>query len=1146
MSALPLNDNNFSNHPAKGAGSHPNPDLGMTLFTQSRDIILVIRLKDGRILEANLAAERTYGYNHQELLQLSITDLRPRQTHPFIGAQMQQANNSGILFETLHKRKDGTVFPVEVSSVGTELGEERVNISIVRDITERKLTEKSLAESEERYRKLVELSPDCIAVHSEGKIAFINPVGVKILGANSAEDLIGKSILDFIPAEDQPIIVERITQVMQGLAAPSLEEKITCLDGRIIEAEISASPISYQGKPAIMLIGRDITEKTKDRQAIQQSEQQLRALILASPLGLHQYELLADGQLIFTGANPMADQILRIDHQSMIGLPIEDAFPLHRQTDIPAIYRQVAQEGIPYSCEQIAYQDERIQGIFEIHAFQTGPSKMAVFFQNITDKKKAEQDLRESEEKFRTLIEQNSEGVVLLDELGTIIEWNRAQERSTGIPRAEALGRPSWDLQFRMMPPEKKNPAVYEKMKENGIRLLQTAQSSMFDHPFEILTFRPDGKRVLIQQTAFPIKTSLGFRIGSIMRDITEAKQAEKALRESEERYRRLFEDAVLGIFQSSPAGKALTVNPAFARMFGYSSPEDALATIKNVSTDVFADPNRRAEIAQMIKEDPAQNTFENIYRRKDDSVFPGTLHLHPVKDTAGQLLYFEGLIEDISERKRTEEKLQQTTNWLEEAERVAQVGGWALEMKSGQVWVSPEAFKIYGLQEKELTIPMIQAIPLPEYRPGLDHALKGLIEGTSSYDIEFRIKREDDGAIRDIRSMAEYNPKTKRVFGAFQDITEQKRAENKIQTQLKQLSALRTIDQSILSRLDLEQTLELLLEKITGLLQVDAANFLLYQPNSQTLITAAERGLPISPVWDASLALKDTHAGRAALNLQMDFISDLGQIEDSLTQKLHQRGENFASYVAVPLVAKGELKGVLQIFTRSRLQPSPEWMGFLDALADQAAIAINSALLFNEQQQTHARLTRAYEDTIDGWSHALDLRDKETEGHSQRVTDLTLELARRMDIPDDQLVHIRRGAKLHDIGKMGIPDSILLKPDRLTEAEWEIMRRHPTFATNLLYPIEFLSPALDIPFSHHERWDGTGYPQRLKGEEIPLAARIFAIIDVWDALTHDRPYRPAWTIPDAMEYIRDQSGKHFDPKVVEQFLALNEDHLLL
>jgi HD-GYP domain-containing protein (c-di-GMP phosphodiesterase class II) len=359
---------------------------------------------------------------------------------------------------------------------------------------------------------------------------------------------------------------------------------------------------------------------------------------------------------------------------------------------------------------------------------------------------------------------------------------------------------------------------------------------------------------------------------------------------------------------------------------------------------------------------------------------------------------------------------------------------------------------------------------------------------------------------------------------------------------QMERLTALRAIDQSILSRLDLEHTLDVLLEKVTGQLGVDAANFLLYQPHSHTLVLTAERGLPASSIWDAGLEMEATHAGRVALQHQMDLISDLSQIEDGLTDKLRQVGEDFASYAAVPLVAKGELKGVLEIFTRSPLQASPDWVGFLEALADQAAIAIHSAQLFNEQQQNHARLTKAYEDTIDGWSRALDLRDEETQGHSQRVTDLTLGLARRMGVAEEQLVHIRRGARLHDIGKMGIPDSILLKPAALTPEEWEIMRQHTTFAADCLYPIEFLGPALEIPYGHHEKWDGTGYPQGLKGEDIPLSARIFAVIDVWDALTHYRPYRGPWSKETALAYILEQSGKHFDPHIVAKFLEWVQD----
>jgi len=189
--------------------------------------------------------------------------------------------------------------------------------------------------------------------------------------------------------------------------------------------------------------------------------------------------------------------------------------------------------------------------------------------------------------------------------------------------------------------------------------------------------------------------------------------------------------------------------------------------------------------------------------------------------------------------------------------------------------------------------------------------------------------------------------------------------------------------------------------------------------------------------------------------------------------------------------------------------------------------------------EHAHAELKAAYEATIEGWSRAMDLRDRETEGHTQRVTQLTLKLAEAAGMEHNELVHIRRGALLHDMGKLGIPDAILLKPDKLTDDEWAFMRRHPQLAYDMLHPIEYLRPALDIPFCHHEKWDGTGYPRKLKGNEIPLAARIFAIVDVWDAVTSDRPYRPAWQKEVALMYLQEQSGKHFDPQVVELFFKI-------
>jgi putative two-component system response regulator len=191
--------------------------------------------------------------------------------------------------------------------------------------------------------------------------------------------------------------------------------------------------------------------------------------------------------------------------------------------------------------------------------------------------------------------------------------------------------------------------------------------------------------------------------------------------------------------------------------------------------------------------------------------------------------------------------------------------------------------------------------------------------------------------------------------------------------------------------------------------------------------------------------------------------------------------------------------------------------------------------------REANAQLLNAYEATIESLSHALDLRDRETEGHSRRVTELTLKLAQALNMNDEDLTHIRRGALLHDMGKIGIPDSILHKPDTLTTEEWSIMRKHPQFAYDMLSPIEYLHPALDIPYSHHEKWDGSGYPRGLRGEEIPMVARLFAIADVWDAVTSDRPYRAAWTEEQALAYIREQSGKHFDPQVVALFFKVVE-----
>jgi GAF domain-containing protein/HAMP domain-containing protein len=356
----------------------------------------------------------------------------------------------------------------------------------------------------------------------------------------------------------------------------------------------------------------------------------------------------------------------------------------------------------------------------------------------------------------------------------------------------------------------------------------------------------------------------------------------------------------------------------------------------------------------------------------------------------------------------------------------------------------------------------------------------------------------------------------------------------------LQHLRALREIDMSISNSLDLKLTLEVVLKQVVTELGVDAADVLLLNPATKILTYAAGLGFRSQALQHTKLALGEGLAGQAAFEGRLVSVPDLVEGANGLRRSPFLEGEGFSTYYGVPLLTKGQVKGVLEVFHRSTVERGPEWIEFLEALAGQAAIAVDNAELFEGLQRSNLELERAYDTTLEGWTRALDLRDKETEGHTLRVTEMTVRLARAMGLDDAELVHVRRGALLHDIGKIGIPDSILLKPGPLTDEEWKIMRMHPVYAYEMLAPIDYLQPALDIPHYHHEKWDGSGYPQGLKGEQIPLVARLFAIVDVWDALRSDRPYRNGWPEGKVRDYLREQSSKHFDPKVVETFLRMD------
>ena len=354
------------------------------------------------------------------------------------------------------------------------------------------------------------------------------------------------------------------------------------------------------------------------------------------------------------------------------------------------------------------------------------------------------------------------------------------------------------------------------------------------------------------------------------------------------------------------------------------------------------------------------------------------------------------------------------------------------------------------------------------------------------------------------------------------------------------QLGALMGVGRAINSSLGLKRVLEEVMDTLIELMRAERG-FLMLRESKGELSVRIARGIAHVNLEEETFKVSRTIVGRV-VDSGEPLLTTNAQDDPRFGSQMSIAMLQLRSILCVPLKLRNQLIGVIYVDNRARSGIFHEHdLGLITAFADQAAVAIDNAQLFDSLQASNRELQEAYQATLEGWVQALDMRDKETEGHTQRVTILTKRLARSMGVQGDELVNITRGALLHDIGKMAIPDGILLKPDKLTDAERTLIQKHPVYAYDMLKRIEFLLPAIDIPYCHHEKWDGTGYPRGLKGEAIPFAARIFPVIDVWDASISDRPYRKRIPPGEVRERIKADSGKHFDPQAVEAFLAMED-----
>lgn len=788
-------------------------------------------------------------------------------------------------------------------------------------------------------------------------------------------------------------------------------------------------------------------------------------------------------------------------------------------------------------------------------------------------KQRAEEQLLKSEAKFRALFQNNHTVMLLIDPAdGKIVDVNPAACSFYGWSKEEFETKHIAEI--NTLSPEEVNGEMQKALQEQR-------DYFQFEHRLKNGSIRD------VEVFSGPIEHQGKVLLYSIVHDVTERKQAQNALRESESRYRSL-------IFHSPDAiivehnDRIQLVNQACIRLLGAKSENEILGK----SAVEFTHPDYHevvhAQRRQLKDFNQPIPLIEQKIVRLDGTVVDVDVLAAPFPFQGSTYIHI--IMRDITKRKRAELALKHKS-FLQE--RMAALGrDLAATLNLLTIYQTAERyikelvdcqhFQVALLDPDHRTLrydysparqapdgSQVESFPDPIPLDSCSGCMQAIEEkipvivhngtedaaaasgsaapfepGGSTIHIPIIVSDEVIG-IMDLQSSLPqaYTPADGEWLSVIANqvglAIQNARQYAQIQSRVSELQILHNIDQAITTSIEPGLMFQKILEQIATLPNADAAAILLFNPEDKYLYFRAGFGFLSPEIEQVRLKLGDFIAGRVALERQPILLVNPNEEIKHLFHTQFWEREGFTLYIGQPLLIHGELKGVLEVFSRKLLVLEPDKLSFLASLAHQVAIAIHERELVARLEIANAELLQAYDATIAGWSQAMDLRDKETEGHTERVVELTIKIARALGLNEEKLMHIRRGALLHDIGKLGVPDHILHKAGPLTEEEWDIMKKHPVFAYEMLSSIDYLRPALAIPYCHHEKWDGTGYPQGLKGQKIPLEARIFALADVYDALTSDRPYRSAWSRQKALEYIEEQSGKHFDPKIVSAFLAL-------
>ncbi|HEY2980517.1 MAG TPA: PAS domain S-box protein [Anaerolineales bacterium] len=1150
------------------------------ILESSLDCIISID-HEGRITEFNPAAEATFGHNRAHALGRLMVDLiippSLSQAHRDGFARYLASGTSNILGKRLEltgMRADGTEFPLELTVARMTTAGPPAFTAFLRDLSERKQALEALRSTEDKFRNIFENAVEGIyQTTPDGRYLAANPALAGMFGYDTPAELIA-CVTDLnrqfyvLPGRR-----EEFKKLMEQHGAISKFESAICRrDGSTMWISESARAVRDEAGALLYYEGitEDISARREADRALRDSEANLAAAQRITHLGSWELDL-ANLQDLWANTLHMSDEVFRIfgrqpgefeatsdnyfravhpDDRNKVSIAVKAS--LHTGGTYSIDYRVVRPDG----SERTIHEESQI-----VSDEQDRPLKMVGTVQDVTDSRRAEQALRMSEERYRLLFDDNPLPMWVYDlETLAFLAVNEAAIQHYGYERAEFLSMTIKDI---------RSAEEAQRLQANlNSERSETERSGPWKH------CKRDGTQIDVEIVSHAV--TFGGRAARLIlaNDITERHRAEQALASERQLLRTLVDLIPDRIYVKDSESRFVLKNRADLNAMGASTPEEVIG-----KSDFDFYPRELA--AQYLADEQAmlaagESLIDHEEPGRDAEGHPRWILTTkvPVRDAQGRITGLVGIGRDITDRKLHESELEAVVTVSSALRRAAK----RAEMPP---IILDQLFELLKIDAAALaTRDPVTGDTLIEWARGAWSGGSGRRippgEGISGQVISSGQPYLNNDASSDPRYIAPYSQENLPAVACVPLIAHEQtigalwiagkrpivttelhlltaisniaasalhRAALFEQTErrLQQLSALHSIDIAISSSFDLRFTLSILLEQVLIHLGVDATSILLLNPNTQFLEHVAGRGFLALRQERRQIRLGEDSAGRAALERRIVSIPDLQANASALAGSDLISTEKFVSYYGVPLIAKGQVKGVLEIFHRSSLHPDADWLSFLETLADQAAIAINDAGMFDSLQRSNTELVLAYDATIEGWSRALDLRDHETEGHAQRVTEVTLKLANALQLGAAEMLHMRRGALLHDIGKMGIPDSVLLKPGSLTDDEWAIMRMHPAYAYDMLRPIDFLHPALDIPYCHHEKWDGSGYPRGLKAESIPLAARIFTIVDVWDALLSDRPYRKAWAKDRVRDHIQAESGKHFDPAICKIFLDMKD-----